>query len=125
MKKLTDKQKRFCEEYLIDFNATQAAIRAGYSEKTARSIGNNLLTKVDIQNYIKTNQDKTSKKLEITRESLLGDLKQLQDTYQGEGLKALSHVLKSIELQGRIIGAFTENIKHSGDLDININLSDD
>lgn len=50
--KLTDKQKRFCEEYLIDCNATQAAIRAGYSERTAKSIGAENLTKPDLQNYI-------------------------------------------------------------------------
>ena len=50
---LTDKQKRFADEYLIDSNATQAAIRAGYSKKTARAIGNENLTKPDIQNYMK------------------------------------------------------------------------
>lgn len=50
--KLTDKQKRFCEEYIIDCNATQAAIRAGYSEKTAYSIGNENLKKPELQNYI-------------------------------------------------------------------------
>jgi phage terminase small subunit len=51
--KLTAKEERFCYEYCIDFNATQAAIRAGYSERTARSIGSKLLTKVNIQNKIK------------------------------------------------------------------------
>ncbi|MDO4301558.1 MAG: terminase small subunit [Clostridia bacterium] len=50
--KLTDKQKRFCEEYLIDCNATQAAIRAGYSEKTAAVIGAENLIKPNIQKYI-------------------------------------------------------------------------
>ena len=45
---LNDKQKRFCQEYLKDLNATQAAIRAGYSEKSARSIANENLTKPDI-----------------------------------------------------------------------------
>ena len=51
-KKLTAKQKMFCDEYLIDLNATQAAIRAGYSEKTARSIGQENLTKPAIREYI-------------------------------------------------------------------------
>lgn len=46
---MTDKQKRFCEEYLVDLNATQAAIRAGYSAKTAGSIGNEILQKPDIR----------------------------------------------------------------------------
>lgn len=45
---LTPKQTRFVAEYLVDLNATQAAIRAGYSAKTARQIGQRLLTKVDI-----------------------------------------------------------------------------
>ena len=49
---LTDKQEMFCREYLIDLNATQAAIRAGYSEKTARALGSENLTKPDIQNRI-------------------------------------------------------------------------
>ncbi len=46
------KQKRFCDEYLIDYNATQAAIRAGYSPKTAKQIGQRMLTFVDIKAYI-------------------------------------------------------------------------
>ncbi|WLS77363.1 terminase small subunit [Erwinia pyri] len=49
---LTDKQEMFCREYLIDLNATQAAIRAGYSENTARKIGSENLSKPDIQNRI-------------------------------------------------------------------------
>lgn len=50
--KLTAKQKRFCDEYLIDLNATQAAIRAGYSEKTARQIGTENLSKPSVREYI-------------------------------------------------------------------------
>ena len=49
---MTPKQKRFCDEYLIDTNATQAAIRAGYSEKTAYSIGQRLLKDVEVSAYI-------------------------------------------------------------------------
>lgn len=52
MAKLTAKQQRFCDEYLIDLNATQAAIRAGYSKKTARKIGQENLTKPDIRERI-------------------------------------------------------------------------
>ena len=50
--KMTAKQQMFCDEYLIDLNATQAAIRAGYSKKTARSIGQENLTKPYIRAYI-------------------------------------------------------------------------
>lgn len=52
MARMTAKQQRFCDEYLIDLNATQAAIRAGYSEKTARVIANENLTKPYIKEYI-------------------------------------------------------------------------
>ena len=52
MAKLTDKQRKFCNEYLIDLNATQAAIRAGYSEKTANVIGSENLAKPYIREYI-------------------------------------------------------------------------
>lgn len=51
---LNEKQKAFCEHYASTFNATESAKRAGYSEKTARSIGQRLLTYVDIQNYLAT-----------------------------------------------------------------------
>ena len=61
--KLTEKQKRFCDEYLIDLNATQAAIRAGYSKKTAFTIGNENLKKPYIKNYI----DERLKQLEDER----------------------------------------------------------
>lgn len=68
---LTDKQRRFCEEYLIDLNATQAAIRAGYSEDTAGSIGWENLKKPEIQEYISRLQKKLSNKLEIKQERVL------------------------------------------------------
>lgn len=69
-KKLTDKQKRFCKEYVIDFNATQAAIRSGYSKKTSQEIGAQNLSKLIIQEEIKKLQSKVSDKLEITHEML-------------------------------------------------------
>lgn len=50
---LTDKQELFCHEYIKDFNATQAAIRAGYSQKTAKAIGSENLTKLDVSNRVK------------------------------------------------------------------------
>lgn len=50
--KLNAKQEAFCQEYIVDFNATQAAIRAGYSEKTANRIGSQLLSKLDIKQRV-------------------------------------------------------------------------
>lgn len=68
---LTAKQEMFCREYLTDYNATQAAIRAGYSAKTARSIGQENLTKPDIQTYLIALQKPKLAKLEITAERIM------------------------------------------------------
>lgn len=65
MANLTPKQQRFVEEYLIDLNATQAAIRSGYSEKTAKSIGQENLTKPDIQKAIEEAQNKRTEQAQI------------------------------------------------------------
>lgn len=65
MANLTPKQQRFVEEYLIDLNATQAAIRSGYSEKTAKSIGQENLTKPDIQKAIEEAQNKRQEQTQI------------------------------------------------------------
>lgn len=61
---LTPKQQLFCDEYLIDLNATQAAIRAGYSAKTASSIGEQLLRKLEIQSVL---QERMKERQECTR----------------------------------------------------------
>lgn len=71
MAKLTAKQQRFCDEYLIDLNATQAAIRAGYSEKTAKSIGQENLTKPDIKEYIKNRMDEKEESLIAKQDEVL------------------------------------------------------
>lgn len=74
MAKLAARQQRFVEEYLIDLNATQAAIRAGYSAKTATSQANRMLTFVDIQNAIAKAKNRRSKKTEVTQERVLLEL---------------------------------------------------
>lgn len=71
---LTDKQKRFCEEYLIDINATQAAIRAGYSPKTAEQTASRLLRNVKVQEYIAKRQKELSRSTEITQERVIKEL---------------------------------------------------
>ncbi|WP_080420720.1 terminase small subunit [Burkholderia ubonensis] len=68
---LTDKQRRFVDEYLVDLNATQAAIRAGYSERTARSIAAENLTKPDVQAYLAKRRKELSEKTKITPELVL------------------------------------------------------
>ena len=70
-KKLTAKQQRFCDEYLIDLNATQAAIRAGYSKKTAYAIGNENLNKPELKKYIEARMAKKEKKLIADQDEVL------------------------------------------------------
>lgn len=71
---MSDKQKRFVSEYLVDLNATQAAIRAGYSKKTAEVIGYENLRKPQIKAEIAKQQEKLQSKLEITQERVLEEL---------------------------------------------------
>lgn len=71
---LTPKQQRFVDEYLLDLNATQAAIRAGYSQKTARQIGNRMLTNVDIQSAIEKSMQSRAGRTEITQDMVLREL---------------------------------------------------
>jgi phage terminase small subunit len=72
--KMTPKMQKFVDEYLVDLNATQAAIRAGYSKKTAYSIGVSNLKKPEIQAAIQKRQKSAAEKLEITRERVLKEL---------------------------------------------------
>lgn len=71
--KLTDKQEAFCQEYLIDLNATQAAIRAGYSEVSAKEIACGLLTKHNIQTRVSDLKAVRSEKTNITAERILNE----------------------------------------------------
>lgn len=67
---MSPKQEKFCAEYLIDLNATQAAIRAGYKERTAYSIGNENLKKPEIQKRIKALRSKEFRKAIMTAEEV-------------------------------------------------------
>lgn len=71
---LTAKQKRFVDEYLVDLNATAAAKRAGYSAKTAYSIGEENLRKPEIAEVVAARQSKIAQKLEITQERIAAEL---------------------------------------------------
>lgn len=74
MDKLTAKQKRFCDEYLKDLNATQAAIRAGYSESRASEIGYQLLQKTTVQAEIQKRQADRAERTEITQDMVVKEL---------------------------------------------------
>ena len=82
---LTEKQKIFCREYIFDWNATRAAIAAGYSEKTATLIGCENLTKPNIQTYIKSIQNNLEEVAGISR------LKVLQE-YQKIAFSSIAHL---------------------------------
>ena len=80
---MTPKQERFVEEYLVDLNATQAAIRAGYSEQTARQIGAQNLSKLVIQQAIEAARNKRSERVELTQDEVVRDLRELRDICMG------------------------------------------
>ena len=75
--KLTAKQKKFCDEYLTDLNAAAAAIRAGYSPKTAKVIGCENLTKPYLQTYIGEKQKQRADKLQLSQEIVLEGYRKL------------------------------------------------
>lgn len=74
MAKLTAKQKRFCDEYLIDLNATQSAIRSGYSVKTANEQGARLLANVSVQEAIAKEMAERSKRTGINQDRVVMEL---------------------------------------------------
>ena len=74
MKDLTTKQQRFTEEYLVDCNATQAAIRAGYSKKTAKSQGQRLLTNVDLKKFLVNHRQRLAERTEVSADRVISEL---------------------------------------------------
>lgn len=77
MAKLTEKQRRFCKEYPVDLNATQAAIRAGYARGSANREGPKLLSNPVIQREIQKTIQKVEQKLEITTERIMAEYAKL------------------------------------------------
>ncbi len=136
MGKMTPKQKRFCDEYLIDLNATQAAIRAGYSKKTANVIGMENLTKPYLKEYIENRMAEKESELiagqdevlqyltavmrgedkeERLTTNALGEVETIETVVQGNRLKAA-------EMLGKRYGLFTEKVEQNVDMDLNINI---
>lgn len=129
-KKLTAKQEMFCKEYLVDLNATQAALRAGYSENTASEMGYENLRKPQIEEKIQELMDKRSQKVEINAENVLLSILDIRDTCatkielrdkEGEllgyeGLVDINGALKANELLGKHLKLFTDKVEHSGEI---------
>lgn len=123
MAPLTPKQARFVAEYLVDLNATRAAIRAGYSEKTAHSAGPRLLEDVDVRAAIDAKSQKVAAKLDISVERIEAELARyafipppgadIEGTIDCEPKDRL----KALELLGKRHKMFTDRVEHSlGDL---------
>lgn len=134
---LGPRQAAFVREYLVDLNATQAAIRAGYSKKTARSVGQENLTKPDIKSAIDAALNERAKRTEVTADYVIATIKETIErcrqaapvidrkgeqvycaTPNGDLLPAYvfdsKGVLKGCELLGKHIGMFKERIEHTG-----------
>lgn len=106
---LTPKQARFVQEYLIDLNATQAAVRAGYSERTACEQGSRLLANVKVQTALQAAMQARQARTEVTQDYVIGKLVEIADKAasdcQDSDLK-YSNKIKALELLGRHVGAF-------------------
>lgn len=141
MAKLTAKQKRFCDEYLIDLNATQAAIRAGYSKRSARQIADKNMSKDDIQEYINARMAEKEKDLIADQDEVLkyltsvlrGESKSTEIVVEGlgDGMSEARTIqkepsekdrLKAAELLGKRYGIYTDKVEADVDMELNINI---
>lgn len=136
MGKLSAKQEMFCREYLVDLNATQAAIRAGYSERSARANGPRLLTNADVAARVKELQEERMQQLGLDAYWVLKRLKDISDrAMQAEPIVEWDHLNheyketgeyqfdgasanRSTELIGKHLGMFKENVTLNGNLNI-------
>ena len=112
--KLTEKQKRFADYYVKTGNATQSAIKAGYSKNTARFIGNENLTKPNIAEYIKVR----NKKLESERIADMTEVKEFWSKVLRNSNDDMRDRLKASEYLGKTNGAFLDRVEHSGEVKI-------
>ncbi len=116
MTTLTPKQERFCHEYMVDLNATQAAIRAGYSEKTAQEQGSRLLSKVIVKTRISELQAEVAARTDVTIDDVIG---MLRESYR-DAKAANQHgpAVRAVELLGKRHGMFTDVHKQADSEDL-------
>ena len=139
MAKMTAKQQRFCDEYLIDLNATQAAIRAGYSEKYAHTNANKLLQITTIKDFIAARMAEKKSALIADQDEVLEYLTAVMRgkteaeivVVEGTGdgcseARAIQKApdekerLKAAELLGKRYGLYTEKVEQQIDMDLNV-----
>ena len=99
---LTDKQERFCQEYVVDLNSAAAARRAGYSKRTANRQGSRLLSNVDIQRRISELRDGRVKRTQVDADFVVERLRAIADQWQ----KNPSAATRALELLGRHLDIF-------------------
>jgi hypothetical protein len=110
---MTPKQHRFVDEHLLDLNATQAAIRAGYSARTANEQGPRLLVNVGIAKAIQAAQQARSERLQITQDDVLRGLHR-EATLTGDG-SSHSARISAWGLLGKHLGMFVERRQQLGE----------
>ena len=103
---LTPRQQRFCQEYAIDLNATAAARRAGYSEKTVHVQGPRLLANVRVASRIAELQDEVAERNKLSVDGVVTNLAELRDEAVAAG--QMGPAVRAQELIGRTIGAFVD-----------------
>jgi len=109
-KKLTAKQLLFCHEYLKDLNATQAAIRAGYSENTARQIGADNLSKMYIKQYIQELQSETFESID----QKIKENYEFMQSVRDDDEERTENRIRASELMGKHLGMFRERMEITG-----------
>lgn len=108
MENLNKRQQRFCDEYLIDLNATQAAIRAGYSEKYAHTNASKLLQNTTIKEYIEKRQQDRIERTEITQDDVIKELSLIAFANATDYSKVVEKPLM-VQIDGKMIQALDDN----------------
>lgn len=109
---MTRKQQRFIEEYLIDLNASQAALRAGYSERSAHAIGRENMRKPTIAAAIKAAMDELAARNAITADKVIAMLEDSRAKADKAGQN--SAAIRAAELLGKHTGMFTDKVRITG-----------
>lgn len=112
---LTEKQERFVEEYLIDLNATQAAIRAGYSKKTARFQASALLANPNVYARVREEKEKRGVRTGVDQDYVIAGI--LNEIEVSRELGQMTAAIKGWELLSKHTGGFTDELKLSGKVD--------
>jgi phage terminase small subunit len=131
--KLTPKQEMFVREYLVDLNGTQAAIRAGYSPKTANEQASRLLANVNVASAVQAAMDKRAESVEVSATYVLEGIKKLIERCEqavpvydkegnptGEWRFESGSAMRGYELLGKHLKLFTDKVEQSGSISLTV-----